>query len=297
MLKSMTGFGAFQVDTEKYTLAAEIRSLNSNKGLDVSLRVSNLLSSREAEIKNMIANGLERGKIHCVVSIISKDASLQKLRINSLLAEAYYREIKSLADRLQAPSQDLLRIVMLMPDVVSKETENDTEECEEIWESAQYALEKSIIACNEFRLQEGKMLAQKLLEYIHRIEQGLLKIEHYEPQRIVRIREKLRKHMEEWIRSEHFDGNRFEQELIYYIEKLDISEEKVRLRTHLNYFVETIQLDSEHSHGKKLGFIAQEIGREINTIGSKANDADIQRIVIEMKEELEKIKEQSLNIL
>jgi len=294
----MTGFGNSHIETEKYIINVEIRSLNSTKGLDISSRISSLFLAREAEIKSMISNGLERGKIHITLSVTSKGAGLHKVKINTELAEAYFYELKKLADRVQTSSQDLLRIVMLMPDVVSKDQDSEnTEEVEEIWKLTQQAIERAISLCNEFREQEGKILADKLLEYIQNIKHSLHKIEQQDPKRIMRVREKLQKQINDFIHHESFDATRFEQELIYYIEKLDISEEKVRLSNHLKYFADTIILPSEQSNGKKLGFIAQEIGREINTIGSKANDSDIQKWVIDMKEELEKIKEQSLNIL
>jgi uncharacterized protein (TIGR00255 family) len=292
MIKSMTGFGMATAENENVSATVEIRSINS-KSLDVYIKYPNGLAAKEFDIKNMLNQHLERGKISVNIQLSGKAATFNKVKINTELIESYYKELQLIANRLSAPHDHLLSTVMQMPDIIQKETDDD--EMEATWHVVQTALEKAIAACNHFRLEEGNALSDKISQYLNNIENLLVEIEKKDPERLIRTRERLQKQVQELINSDKFDANRFEQELIFYIEKLDISEEKVRLRTHLHYFKNTLQ--ETQANGKKLGFISQEIGREINTIGAKANDADIQRLVVTMKDELEKIKEQSLNIL
>lgn len=287
----MTGFGAVDIENESASIHVEIKTLNS-KYSDANLKLPNLFSSKDIEARNMLTNGLGRGKVNMLVTYNSKGAA-NKLKVNQEVVSNYYQELKSTADQLGTSDADIFRMVMLMPDVYHNEIASDA--VEEGWVGVKEAIAKAIDACNEFRRQEGAALEKELRGYIGNIQESLRKVEERDPERVKRIKEKLHQQVQDFVESDHFDSNRFEQELIYYIEKLDISEEKVRLKNHLSFFSET--LDSANSNGKKLGFIGQEIGREINTIGSKANDAEIQRLVVGMKEELEKIKEQVLNVL
>jgi uncharacterized protein (TIGR00255 family) len=222
----------------------------------------------------------------------SSKMGTNKLQINEPVIAEYYKTLSGLANDLGAPHQDIFRMVMTMPDAYSSDT--DAEALEEDWSLVRDTLIKACIACDGFRLQEGMALEKELIAYTERIRTLLDQVEAFDPRRIARTRERLQQ-VAELVANDNFDPNRFEQELIYYIEKFDISEEKVRLRSHISFFLET--LHSSEANGKKLGFISQEMGREINTIGSKANDPDVQRLVVGMKEELEKIKEQSLNVL
>jgi uncharacterized protein (TIGR00255 family) len=213
--------------------------------------------------------------------------------INKELFKQYYEQLRRLADSVIAPHDDLFRIAIQSPDVMMNETKS--EQAEQAWQISRDCLMDALKACDEFRLQEGKALESKFKEYVNTINDLLKKIDEYEPGRIKKIKDRLTGNLQELIGNDRADVNRLEQEIIYYIEKIDISEEKVRLGNHLGYFIEV--LEKEDNAGKKLGFISQEIGREINTIGSKANDPDIQMLVVGMKDELEKIKEQLANVV
>jgi uncharacterized protein (TIGR00255 family) len=292
MIKSMTGFGSASVETENLSVQVEIRSLNS-KFADLFVKMSNLFSNKELETKNLLTQKLERGKISAIISYLPKRSGINTIKVNTDLVTAYYQALKETADTLGSSDKDIFRIVMMMPDAYAKE-ENE-ELLEEDWKIVIGTVEEAIRECDKFRLHEGKALEGHLKEGIIKIGTLLESVEGRDPERVVKIREKLTKQVNELANNESFDKNRFEQELIYYIEKLDITEEKVRLKKHLDYFIET--MDEPANTGKKLGFISQEIGREINTIGSKANDHDIQKLVVSMKDELEKIKEQLNNIL
>ncbi len=297
MIKSMTGFGAATVEKENVTVTVEVKSLNS-KFLDVNFRLPKNFSDKEIELRNLLTQSLERGKVNLSIDVQRNGEVKSKVTINRELVGAYYRDLQETALAMGADTMhDLFRLALLMPDAYTSEasTEETRLEAQREWDLTRAATEKALEECNRFREQEGKTLGQKFLEYTERIGGLLQRIAEQDPQRVKTVRERLQKHVTDLMTDEQFDRNRFEQELIYYIEKYDISEEKVRLKTHLDYFLEVLQ--APDANGKKLNFIAQEIGREINTIGSKANDAVIQRYVIEMKEELEKIKEQSLNIL
>jgi uncharacterized protein (TIGR00255 family) len=292
MIKSMTGYGLSNLETDSLAVRVEVKSLNS-KFLDINLKISKEYNEKELEIRNLIANILERGKIGLILEIEEKGDVSPKVTINRELVKQYYKDLKETASLVGAGDTDLFKMALEFPKAVN--SDSGSEDNTKVWEQVLKVLADALKKCDEFRTQEGRSLLQKLEEYILKIQNLLLKVDEADPARVQQIREKIKNHLEEYNLTEQVDQNRFEQELIYYIEKLDISEEKVRLKSHLQYFLETLK--SSEANGKKLGFIAQEIGREINTIGSKANDASIQRFVVEMKEELEKIKEQSLNIL
>lgn len=297
MLQSMTGFGAAQRDAEQYSLSIEIRSLNS-KGMDLSLRLPRFLNDKELEIRNIITKSLIRGKVSVSVDFTNKNKN-QRLRssINQELLQNYYAELEKAAEVVGAPKTDLFRLALQMPEVLQQE-QLTTEEDNNVpvsWETVTELLQEAIYNLNHFRNDEGKALTSEIISYIDRIRILLAEIDKHDPARVEHIRERITAHLQEINSVESFNQSRFEQEMIYFIEKLDIAEEKVRLINHLHYFTETVYLPEPT--GKKLAFISQEIGREINTIGSKANDATIQHLVVDMKEELEKIKEQLNNIL
>jgi len=287
----MTGFGSARIENEQMTVTVDIKTLNS-KYLDTIIKLPNIYSNKEIEIKKSIGDRLKRGKATLIVNYESK-SPISQMKVNQTVVENYYKELKQTADHLTANDADIFRIVMNMPEAISSNSDKNI--VEQDWKVVQEAIIQAIDACNEFREQEGKALEKELESYIRSIAELLVKVEQRDPERVKYIKEKLNRQVAEFVNSEQFDENRFEQELIYYIEKLDISEEKVRLKNHLAYFIQS--LETNNSNGKKLGFISQEIGREINTIGSKANDTDIQHLVVNMKEELEKIKEQILNIV
>lgn len=291
MLKSMTGFGTLSTENENYLITIEVKSLNS-KFMDLQLKLPKLYYDKDFEIRNLITKLLERGKAFVGIELQSKNASNQpKLALNKETIQYYLSELQSIYSDVS--NADLLKIAMGLPDTMTSPDWN--EKSEDDWVFIMEALNNCLKQFEEFRLQEGAMIQGKLTEYIDKIITNLEIIKEDGPARYSLIRERITKHLLEVTQNESFDRNRFEQEMIYYIEKLDIQEEIDRLGNHLSYFMETLQ--SADTNGKKLGFIAQEIGREINTIGSKANSAGIQRLVVEMKEELEKIKEQSLNVL
>lgn len=288
----MTGYGLSGLETETLAIRVEVKSLNS-KFLDINLKISKEYNDRELEVRNLIGVILERGKIGLSLEVEEKGEVTPKVSINRELVKHYYEDLKATAELVGANEEDLLKVALQMPKAINSDV--NSEDNIKIWEQILKALNEALKKCDEFRIQEGKVLQQKMEEYILKIDSLLEKVNQADPARVLNIRERIKNHVNEYNLSEQVDQNRFEQELIYYIEKLDISEEKVRLKSHLQYFLETLK--SSEANGKKLGFISQEIGREINTIGSKANDAVIQRFVVEMKEELEKIKEQALNIL
>ncbi|HSZ25435.1 MAG TPA: YicC/YloC family endoribonuclease [Cytophagaceae bacterium] len=291
MLKSMTGYGVAIAENDQLSVMVEIKSLNS-KFLDLSLRLAKEYADKELEIRNTLNTSIERGKVSLVIEVKQKTEVKPKVILNKDLIKFYYQELIDAAEKAGASKEDLFRSALTMPGVVDTDSQLNDNEAE--WQFIMNVLQDAIKKFETFRLAEGKVLASKFLEYLGKIETLLKNVEAYDPQRIEAIRERIKTHVSEYSASE-MDKGRFEQELIYYIEKLDISEEKVRLKTHIEYFKET--MISSDNNGKKLGFIAQEIGREINTIGSKANDASIQKCVVEMKDELEKIKEQGMNVL
>lgn len=290
MLKSMTGFGKSSTILTGKVLTFEIRSLNS-KQLDLNLRFPSLLRELEPEIRRMVTRIAERGKIELNASIDFTGSDLPT-SINKPLAMGYYRELELLADELGAPINDLLSIVMRMPEV-TKSTREELSEQEK--ESILTAVNEALELYDEFRKHEGQLLENDFISRINSILEYLKEIDPFEKQRSLNMKEKLRNGFATFAEDNSFDSNRFEQEIIYYLEKLDITEEKVRLQKHCDYFLEALK--EPVANGRKLSFVSQEIGREINTIGSKANDASIQKIVVGMKDELEKIKEQLANIL
>ena len=292
MIKSMTGFGSHRIDNENATVSVEVRTLNS-KFLDTNIRLPELFISKEIEVKNIISKNLVRGKIGVTLSYNSKSDETQKIEVNNALAKDIHSELLNTAKSLHASETDIFRIVMSQPDVMTRTVNQDV--IREDWLLIKECVIKACENCNEFRSQEGSSLNEKLTEYINKISALLEDLDNYTDERLTTIKERITNHMKEISGNDNFDKNRFEQEMIYYIEKLDVAEEQVRLKNHLSYFLET--LESNEASGKKLGFISQEIGREINTLGSKANHVKIQRIVVNMKDELEKIKEQTLNIL
>ncbi|GAB6977112.1 YicC/YloC family endoribonuclease [Prevotella falsenii] len=292
MILSMTGYGKAVVTYKEKKISVEVKSLNS-KNLDLSTRIAPLYREKEMQIRQTIAKRLERGKIDFSLWI-EKDAALDAAPINAKLVENYYRQIKDIAAQTRIPEpSDWFSTLLRMPDVTTK-TEIEVLD-EEEWEVAKGAIREAIENLMDFRKQEGAALERKFHEKIDNIEALLKSIEPYEESRVPKIKEKIIEGLEQ-VAKVDYDKNRLEQELIYYIEKLDISEERQRLTNHLKYFRETMA-EEGHGVGKKLGFIAQEMGREINTTGSKSNQAEMQNIVVKMKDELEQIKEQVLNAL
>ena len=291
MIQSMTGYGKAVVAFNEKKINVEIKSLNS-KQLDLNTRIAPLYREKEMEMRQMVAKALVRGKVDFSIWV-EKEAGTDATPVNAALVENYYRQLKSIAEKTGIPEpQDWFLTLMRMPDVTTK-TEVEVLTDEE-WEAAQLAISQAIDALVEFRHQEGAALQRKFTEKIDNIAALLASIEPFEKQRVEKIRSRIIDGLKS-IPEVEYDKNRLEQELIYYIEKLDISEEKQRLQNHLKYFRETmLQTDCQ---GKKLGFIAQEMGREINTTGSKSNQAEMQNIVVKMKDELEQIKEQVLNAL
>ena len=288
----MTGYGKAVVTYKEKKINVEIKSLNS-KALDLSTRIAPLYREKEMEIRRTIAKTVIRGKVDFAIWI-EKDTAVDATPINAALVEDYYRQIKDIAAKTGIPEPtDWFSTLLRLPDVTTK---TDVEELDdEEWEAAKAAINEAIQHLIEFRTQEGAALEKKFNEKVDNIERLLHSIEPYEKERVPKIREQIVKGLEQ-IPGVEYDKNRLEQELIYYIEKLDISEEKQRLTNHLKYFRETMK-ETGHGIGKKLGFIAQEMGREINTTGSKSNNAEMQNIVVKMKDELEQIKEQVLNAL
>ena len=300
MILSMTGYGKAVATFNEKKISVEIKSLNS-KALDLSTRVAPLYREKEMEIRQMIQQKVIRGKVDFAIWI-EKDAATEAAPINVALIENYYNQLQNVAKRLGLSCQevndgniasDWMKVLMRMPDVMSRQEIEELSD--EEWTVVRQAIDDALCALVDFRKQEGAALEKKFNEKIDNIEALMLSIEPYEKARVEKIRARIIDGLKA-IPEIEYDKNRLEQELIYYIEKLDISEEKQRLANHLNYFRETMA-EVEGGQGKKLGFIAQEMGREINTTGSKSNQAEMQNIVVKMKDELEQIKEQVLNAL
>jgi uncharacterized protein (TIGR00255 family) len=290
MIQSMTGFGKAEADFPGKKITIEIKSLNS-KQLDVNTRIPTAYREKDIEIRNILAQGVERGKVDFIITLDAIDKSVSST-INQTVVKNYCEEIKDLSGKMNiALPSEWFSIILRLPEAIKTEA---TELDEKEWEAVKRAIEKAMNSLCEFRKQEGLMLENVFIKKIDKIEQLLKEIEQYEPERVQKIKFRIQEGLAK-VDSSTYDGNRFEQELIYYIERMDISEEKSRLSNHLKYFVETLR--SEKSQGRKLGFIVQEIGREINTLGSKSNHALMQKIVVEMKDELEQIKEQIFNVL
>ena len=291
MIKSMTGFGVAGFENEHMAIQVEVRSLNS-KFLDLSVRSPRQFTDKEPEIRNRVQAALDRGKVSISIDFVAKGMQSLPVQLNEDLFKTYHAAFGKLAASVGETSVDLFKLALHAPNVMVT-APMDREETED-WDQVKLVLEEALMRCEGFRADEGASLFVKLQENIGTIRKGLERIKAEEPIRKEKIQNRIWGHFSQWMDENSFDANRFEQELIYYFEKIDITEELVRLETHLDYFMKS--MEQEVNQGKKLGFISQEIGREINTIGSKANDAEIQKHVIQMKDELEKIKEQSLNV-
>jgi uncharacterized protein (TIGR00255 family) len=291
MIKSMTGFGKALSELPNKKIHIEIRALNS-KHLDISTKLPYIYKEKELEIRKLLGKYLIRGKID--VSLFVEVLEEENVPvINKSVVANYYNQLKTIARELDIDQDEqLLRTIMRLPDVMTSERKELTEK---EWQAVREALENASLEINKFRDQEGASLAADMIHQINVILELLQEVGKYEKTRVEKVEERIRENLETKTKAEDYDQNRFEQELIYYLEKLDISEEKVRLKNHCTYFLQTLK--EAESVGKKLGFIAQEIGREINTLGSKANDINIQKRVVLMKDALEKIKEQVLNVL
>ena len=299
MLISMTGYGQAHRETDTYTVTVELRSVNS-KTLDLTLRLPRFLMPHELEIRNAVAKALLRGKVNLSLDFVRPVATRASATLNKDALMAAFHELQAIAQSLGLPvGEETLLAALRLPGVIPTAAEaRDAEPAAEdiTWPELQPLLTEALAALQQFRQDEGHTLSAEILGYVATIRQQLAAVETHDPARIEHVRQRLAGHLAELTSHEQFNATRFEQEVLYYIEKLDIAEEKVRLAAHLAYFEQAIHQPDE-AVGKKLGFLAQEIGREINTIGSKANDVTVQHLVVGMKEELEKIKEQLNNIL
>lgn len=291
MVHSMTGFGKASAEIGNKKITVEIKSLNS-KQLDLNTRISSLYREKDIEIRNELAQKLERGKVDFAL-YIDNSGKEQVTQINQGVVEAYYKQIVELSQKMNVPvPADWFSVLLRMPDAMKSEMQ---ELDEDEWVEVKKVIAAAIEQFNEFRIQEGRSLAKVFETKIASIKALSEEINKYEQERIDKVRQRLHDNLVAIGEKVDYDKNRFEQELIFYIEKLDVNEEKVRLANHLDYFLETMQ--TQNAAGKKLGFITQEIGREINTLGSKSNHSEMQKLVVLMKDELEQIKEQVLNVL
>jgi len=288
----MTGFGQASADDGQSRIYIEVKSLNS-KFLDLNLRLPKMFSDKELEVRNLVSEKLERGKVSLSIEYEKISDGTIKQTYNEKLFVAYYAELKKLADKVYAPYEGLFGLALNSPEVIQGNLREEVGE--EVWARVKGLLTDALKQCGDFRQDEGKVLGSMLGDCCRLIEESLEEVKALDPKRVTRIRERLKNNVVSFFGEEGFDNNRLEQEIIFYVEKLDINEEKVRLKAHIDYFMDALR--EPQSNGKKLGFIAQELGREINTIGSKSNDAEIQKHVVVMKEELEKIKEQLNNIV
>ncbi|WP_240049353.1 YicC/YloC family endoribonuclease [Mucilaginibacter psychrotolerans] len=292
MIKSMTGYGIASFDSGRTKYTVEIKSLNS-KFLELSLRLPKVFSEKEFQLRNDCSKQIERGKVNLSINAEQANAAEVKAAgIDKALLKHYYSQLKAVSDELNEPGGNLLQLALGLPEVVKFEEESISED---EWKLVEKTFNQAMAAFQQFRSDEGNVLEQDIRMRIGIILKNLELVEIEEPKRVPVIRERLNQFLSEAVGAESIDKNRFEQELIYFIDRLDITEEKIRLKAHCDYFLETLK--NADANGKKLGFISQEIGREINTLGSKANDANMQKLVVGMKEELEKIKEQLLNVL
>lgn len=291
MLKSMTGFGRAEQNAGDKTFLVDIKSLNG-KQLELQVKLPAILKPFEFDIRRILSEQLNRGSVDCIISL--KDTGAAKpVSINTSLAKAYYKPLAELSKELNLDPSAILSILVKLPEVITPSSETLTDE---EWKEFQKILQTAINNLNNHRLNEGEMMEQDLILRINNILALQDEVMKLEPIRQQKIRDGFTKLLEEKVGKENYDANRMEQELIYYIEKIDISEEQVRLTNHCNYF-KSLLSEKEEAKGKKLSFVLQEIGREINTTGSKAYDASIQKCVVMMKDELEKAKEQVLNVL
>jgi uncharacterized protein (TIGR00255 family) len=291
MIKSMTGYGLASTDHENIKFSVEIKSLNS-KFLELNLKLPRAYTEKELFLRNLCSKDIERGKVTVSINVERTDEQQKGAQINAELLKKYYRQLASINEELGADSSNLLQAALNFPDVISYTEEEGNEND---WVVLHQTFLKALQNFNEFRITEGKVLNEDLELRIKNILQFFAKVEDLAHLRIPQVKARLTQFLEENLVKINIDQNRLEQELIYYIDKLDITEERIRLKSHCDYFIETLK--GNDANGKKLGFISQEIGREINTMGAKANDAQIQQLVVGMKEELEKIKEQLLNVL
>ncbi|HEK22138.1 MAG: YicC family protein [Mucilaginibacter sp.] len=287
----MTGYGIATFDAGNVKYTVELKSLNS-KFLELSLRLPKMFSEKEFQLRNECSKQIERGKVNLSITAEQTGANVKAAGIDRDLLMHYFNQLKSVSEEVGEQSANLFQLALGLPEVVKydEETVNEDE-----WKQVEKTFQQALAAFQKFRSDEGNVLENDIKQRIAIILNNLAAVELAEPKRIPVIRERLNQFLSEAVGVDNVDKNRFEQELIYYIDKLDITEEKIRLKSHCEYFLETLK--AADANGKKLGFISQEIGREINTLGSKANDADIQKLVVGMKEELEKIKEQLLNVL
>ena len=290
MLRSMTGYGKAECELSQKKVTIEIKSLNS-KQMDLNTRISLVFREKDLEIRRELSDKLVRGKVDFILytESLGEDAAT---KINAGIVKSYYRQLEQLSSDLNIPLNDnILQTILALPEVVKNEKEelNDQE-----WKTILVKIAEAIEALDGFRIQEGAILKQDLVSNVHAITSLLSEVDQYEEERVTRIKDKIYEGLKD-ISIEQINENRLEQEMIFYLEKMDVNEEKVRLLNHCNYFLETLELPEPV--GKKLGFIAQEIGREVNTLGSKANHLEMQKLVIQMKDSLEKIKEQLLNVL
>ncbi|WPV02988.1 YicC/YloC family endoribonuclease [Mucilaginibacter sp. cycad4] len=291
MIKSMTGYGIASFDSGSTKYTVEVKSLNS-KFLELSLRLPKIFAEKEFQLRNDCSKLIERGKVNLSINTEQVSQAIKAAGIDKDLLKHYYNQLKTVSEELGEPTGNLLQLALGLPEVVKYEEDTISED---EWKAVEKTFQQAMAAFQDFRAQEGNVIELEIKGRINTILKNLDLVELEDPKRVPLIRERLDTFLAEAASREAIDQNRFEQELIYYIDKLDITEEKVRLKAHCEYFIETLK--NADANGKKLGFISQEIGREINTLGSKANDANIQKLVVGMKEELEKIKEQLLNVL
>jgi uncharacterized protein (TIGR00255 family) len=292
MLQSMTGYGRSEGALKDYTLTVEVKSLNG-KQLELNQRLPIALRPFEIQIKAYVQQHMQRGSVEVNMNL-KQNGSSKAIKLNTELASFYYKAVQQLSTELNAPLQDPLAAVLQLPEVVAQVSDEfDTDD----WAAVEIVLAAATKNLNASRTSEGVSLQNHLIQLMNSIEKQATDVEQYEGGRVEKQKTKLNALLNDAVGKENVDKNRFEQELIFYLEKLDISEEKVRLQHHLNYFREIMASEDKEQIGKKLGFVLQEIGREINTMGSKANDADIQKLVVQMKDDLEKAKEQILNVL
>lgn len=288
----MTGFGKAQVAFKNKTIIAEVRSLNSQKGLDLSLKFTTQFREQEYNLRTLIQEKLQRGKVDVYVTIEKEDHTPEVL-LNKRVIKAYYQELRQIADEVGAPSNELLSTILQLPEIAASAAE---ESDEEEWKAIEKAIMQALEGLNGFRADEGKILADDMLQRIALIDKYAQEVRTMDRERVAEIKARLETSVEAAIGKDKIDPNRLEQELVYYIEKLDITEELTRLKAHCEYYREVMD-SKDDMKGRKLNFISQEMGREINTLGSKASHAPIQKLVVNMKDELEKIKEQINNIL
>lgn len=289
MIFSMTGYGKSSAEISGKKITIEVRTLNS-KGLDLNLKIPGLYREKENDLRNLISQKLDRGKVDFWMSCEDLGEN-GNVKIDSNLVKSYYHQLTKIGGELGTDT-DWMQIIFRMPDVV-KPAEGEITETE--WKQIETTASHALDQCMKFRRAEGEQLQLALTDHIERIATLMAEVAPFETERVTRLRERLFKNLEDSVADGKVDKDRFEQEIIFYLEKLDITEEKIRLKSHCDYFIETMK--SEGFNGRKLNFIGQEMGREINTMGSKANDSNIQKLVVLMKDELEKIKEQVLNVL